>query len=375
MATEFERTLDKLSHSESETASFWQAKHSALSQHFSRAETELKLLQAELDVRMAEREEMRDALDAMRRDLAAREEEVLSLKGHLAKMKQWISASGKMEDQTSDQEFADMMMKLMNGLQNWVISHFKKARLGRRDYSRHNTKFMEIRMADGPMMCRVEISSTDDDVVGELARLVPMFVQVASQSKLALLQSIVSQIMVELVFQPYFPGLPDDQNRRLRQHEDDLAAMTEAINQWRASTLALIRKHSTEAIRQHSASLLDNSVARLNQILDSITDANTTDMRDQAARALLSNAMELAQSLALQKARFTVKIPSVLPQEHVTYDQSTMEDTGGEDDDDLIGRPVLCIIFPALVKNGDAAGEHLHFENVICKAKVLCTSE
>lgn len=228
MATEFERTLDRLSHSESETASYWQAKHSALAQQHTRAETELSLLQAELDIRMAEREEMRETLDVMRVALGAREKEVQSLTGHLAKMKQWISASTRMDDQTSDQEFAELMMKLMNGLQNWVISHFKKARLGRKmlspqyqDITRGKTSSLMITLS-----CHADISSAGDDVVGELARLVPEFAQVACQSKLALLQSIVSRTMVELVFEPYFPGLPEDQNKRLQAHEHDLSQLS-----------------------------------------------------------------------------------------------------------------------------------------------------
>ncbi|KXJ96554.1 hypothetical protein Micbo1qcDRAFT_1462 [Microdochium bolleyi] len=352
MASEFERTLDKLSHSESETASFWQAKHAALNQQFTRVDTELQLLNAELEIRMAEREEMRESLEGMRKDLGDREEEARSLKVHLAKMKQWISTSTRItEDQTSDQQFAEIMMKLMNGLQNWVISHFKKARL--------------------------VIHSAGEEVAKELARLVPTFEQVASQSKVALLQTIVARIMVEVVFEPYFAGLPDDQSETLRQHEHDLSQMlpAEAINQWRASTLALVRKHSANTIREHTACLIDGGVARLNQVFDAITDTETTTTRDQAARAFLGNALELAQALAVQKAQFKVDMHAILPHHQIPYDFATMEDVGGEDDEDLIGREVLCVIFPALVKTGDVAGEHLHFKNVICKAKVVCAAE
>jgi len=76
------------------------------------------------------------------------------------------------------------------------------------------------------ILCHADISSAGDEVVGELARLVPEFAQVACQSKLALLQSIVSRIMVELVFEPYFPGLPEDQNKKLQAHEHDLSQLS-----------------------------------------------------------------------------------------------------------------------------------------------------
>ena len=149
----------------------------------------------------------------------------------------------------------------------------------------------------------------------------------------------------------------------------------EAVNSWRSSTLTLLKKHSVDIVHKHSAHLINDSVTRLNAILDSITDAKATDTRNQAAHALISAAVELAQSLATQKARFNADMPAILSQQHRKYDPSFMEDTGGEDDDDLIGRPVLCIVFPGLVKTGDAAGENLQFRNIICKAKVLCVME
>lgn len=149
----------------------------------------------------------------------------------------------------------------------------------------------------------------------------------------------------------------------------------EAINQWRASTLALVRKHSADMIRDRTADLIDGGVARLNQVLDAITDMEATDTRDQAARALLGNAVELAQALALQKAQFKIDMPIVLPHQQVHYDFANMEDVGGEDDEDLIEREVLCVLFPALLKTGDAAGEHLHYKNVICKSKVVCAAD
>lgn len=130
-----------------------------------------------------------------------------------------------------------------------------------------------------------------------------------------------------------------------------------------------------DIIQKHSACLINDGVVRLNKTLGSITDAEATDSRDQAAHVLLGTAIELAQSLATQKARFDADMPAILSQQNITYDPSFMEDTSGEDDDDLVGRPVLCIIFPGLVKTGDAAGENLQFRNIICKAKVLCALE
>ena len=120
MEAEFTRELDRLSQNESETASFWQRKHSALNQQFLRADTELRLLRAEADAREAERRALRDARDA----------ELAQLRAHLSGMKQWVSASTRADQQASDDEFADAAAKLANGLQNWVIVHFRRAKLG-----------------------------------------------------------------------------------------------------------------------------------------------------------------------------------------------------------------------------------------------------
>lgn len=131
METEFTRELDRLSQNESETASFWQKKHSALNQQFLHTDTELRLLQSEVDVREAERQELREGWEVLRRELRSRDEEILSLKGHLNGMKQWVSTSTRTDQQASDEEFVDSMTKLGNSLQNWVIMHFRRTKLGK----------------------------------------------------------------------------------------------------------------------------------------------------------------------------------------------------------------------------------------------------
>ncbi len=130
METEFTRELDKLSQNESETASFWQAKHSALNQQFLRADTELRLLRAEVELREAERDELRAGWDAMRRDLTARDDEIRQLRAQVRGLKEWVSTSTRTDGQTSDEVFGEGMARLGNGLQNWVIVNFRRSRLG-----------------------------------------------------------------------------------------------------------------------------------------------------------------------------------------------------------------------------------------------------
>lgn len=131
MEREFHQELDRLSQTESETATFWQGKHSALNQQYLRTDTELRLLRAEVDVREAEREELRQGVEVLRRELQEKDDEIRRLRGQVRGLKDFVSTSTRTDDQTSDEVFGDGMTKLGNGLQNWVITNFRKAKLGK----------------------------------------------------------------------------------------------------------------------------------------------------------------------------------------------------------------------------------------------------
>lgn len=129
MEREFQRELDKLSQNESETATFWQARHSSLNQQFLRTDTELRLLRAEVEVREAERDELREGWEVLRRELKERDDEIRQLRGQVRGLKEWVSNSTRADGQTCDEVFGDGMTRLGNGLQNWVIVNFRKAKL------------------------------------------------------------------------------------------------------------------------------------------------------------------------------------------------------------------------------------------------------
>lgn len=129
MEREFHRELDKLSQNESETATFWQAKHSALNQQYLRTDTELRLLRAEVEVREGEREELREGWEVLRRELKERDEEIRGLRGQVRGLKEWVSNSTRTDGQECDEVFGEGMARLGNGLQNWVIVNFRKAKI------------------------------------------------------------------------------------------------------------------------------------------------------------------------------------------------------------------------------------------------------
>ena len=133
MGDEFARELAKHSQNESETATFWQAKYSALHQQYLRTDTELRLLQNEAEAREAEREEFRDRLDGLRRELLERDEEMRRLRAQVRGLKEFVSTSTRTDGdaRTSDEVFGEGMGRLGNGLQNWVIMNFRRAKLGK----------------------------------------------------------------------------------------------------------------------------------------------------------------------------------------------------------------------------------------------------
>lgn len=132
MEGEFARELDRLSQNESETATFWQGKHSALNQQFLRADTELRLLRAEVEVRRGEREELREGWEVLRREAREKDEEIAGLRDQVRGLKEWVSTSTRSDAQVADEVFGEGMARLGNELQNWVIVNFRRAKLGRR---------------------------------------------------------------------------------------------------------------------------------------------------------------------------------------------------------------------------------------------------
>lgn len=69
-------------------------------------------------------------------------------------------------------------------------------------------------------------SKASQSVQDELAQLVPMYADLSKTAKVPLLQSIISTILVEMIFGAYFVGLSKDQARNLKQTEECLASLS-----------------------------------------------------------------------------------------------------------------------------------------------------
>ncbi|KAJ8121706.1 hypothetical protein ONZ43_g1911 [Nemania bipapillata] len=203
---EFTRTLDRLSQNESETASYWQTRYSNLNQQFLRVDAELRVLRTEVDVREAEKTELREEWELLQGELSERDSEIRSLRSQITGLKQWVSTNTKKSDQTSDEEFGETVATLRNGLQNWAVSHFRKSSF--------------------------DLGRADQSIIDDLGKLVPMYEELAmNETKAAFLQSVVSSILVEMIFDVYFVGLPEEQATQLSHIENYLAHLS-AYHAW-----------------------------------------------------------------------------------------------------------------------------------------------
>ncbi|KAK2780223.1 hypothetical protein CKAH01_00167 [Colletotrichum kahawae] len=338
MEQEFTRELDKVSQAESETAVYWQAKHSELNEQFLRADADLRILRQEAEHRDADR-------DTLRR-------EVGELRAQVRGLKEFVSTSTRTNGQTSDEVFCEGMMRLGNGLQNWIIVHFRRAKL--------------------------DVAASSEEIRDELGRLVPMYADLETSAKVHMLQSIVSRILMDVIFENCFFGLPKEQADKFRAMEETLSSYVDdavALNNWRSSTLALFQREAETKMQAETAASTDGVIARVNGILDAVTDAKATEARDTALRTLVGSAVDLSRQLAVQKAVFRIHMPDIVPGQETQFNPATMEDIGGEDEEALAGRNISCVTFPGVIKRGDENGGHMQYQNIIAKARVLCSPE
>ncbi|KUJ18283.1 uncharacterized protein LY89DRAFT_583613 [Mollisia scopiformis] len=374
MEEEFEAELTRLSHkltNESETAQFWQQKHSASNQNYLKSDTELRLLRQELgglnqvkedrdrDIKtrisslMLDRDAFREAYNEAMGELRGKDERLRELQGQVRGLKSWVSREGKAVggEQVSDEIVGEKVRGLGNGLQNWVITNFRRV--------------------------KINLEKMDDDTKDQLLRLVPTYDILASSSKVHFIQSLVSRILVEHIFSAYFVGLPQEQAYELTRMEKYLSdfGRNPTMNQWRSATLSIIQKEAPKKLKSETAAVVEVVMNQVNTIMDSIGDLQHTESRDQSLRSLVNNSIELARLVRVQKADFSIMMPCIEGHQRTMFDPDTMEDIGGEDEDTLNEREIRCVTFPGVVKAGDENGERSHLRNVVAKIRVLCSPD
>ena len=140
LTSEFSLELTTLSSTltnERESTHFWRQKHSQLNQTFLKTDTDLRLLKQELSSLQLHEREFQTRINSLlvdreglREGIRGREEEVRKLQGQVRGLKSWVSSSSKVDEQVADEAVGEGMQRLGNGLQNWVITNFRRVRIG-----------------------------------------------------------------------------------------------------------------------------------------------------------------------------------------------------------------------------------------------------
>ena len=151
------------------------------------------------------------------------------------------------------------------------------------------------------------------------------------------------------------------------------------MNQWRANTLSMIRKHAlakSSATIDTPASAAVDIYTRIEDLLLHLTatlvplglSPTATEPREKL-RSMLESAANLAIELRVQRAKFTVQEPRLLLESPM--DSDTMEDLNGGEEEDWKDKRVGAVAWPAVYKEGDENGENIHLKNLIFKAQVM----
>jgi len=207
--------------------------------------------------------------------------------------------------------------------------------------------------------------------------LEPTYEALAPTSKVHFIQSLVSRLLVEQIFDAYFIGLSKDHAEELSKVEKHLSSYgsLESMNQWRSTTLAIVQKVAIEKLQAEATAIVEAVVKQVNNIMESISDIQHSESRDQSLRALINSSIELSRLLRIQKAVFSTIMPSIEGHQRTIFDPDLMEDIGGEDEDTLNEREIRCVTFPGIVKTGDENGERNHLRNIVAKIRVLCAPD
>lgn len=141
--------------------------------------------------------------------------------------------------------------------------------------------------------------------------------------------------------------------------EQDAPAPAARVNEWRSTTLSLIRQSSEDALQAHTTGLSRIIHDTISRILGKLTASAATDARDKGLQSIIDQAIDLSRAFRVQRAQFEVDMPSMTEEGPLQFDVATMEDITGENDEELIGRRVECVVFPCVIKLGDESGDNV----------------
>lgn len=79
---------------------------------------------------MLDRDSFREAYNEAKSELISKEDSIKALQSQIWGLKSFVSTSSKMDEQITDEAFGEYMQRIGNSLQNWVITNFRRIKLG-----------------------------------------------------------------------------------------------------------------------------------------------------------------------------------------------------------------------------------------------------
>ncbi|KAI9760253.1 MAG: hypothetical protein M4579_001767 [Chaenotheca gracillima] len=354
-----------------EDKEYWSKKHEELHAEYMRTGKELRILKTEVmgiekgcqrewddkhEHLIREAEHFRDLYLTEQQVKQELKEQAYGQQQHISALKHDIATSTKMSGQITDDEFREKIQTLGHDVQNWIVNKFRKATI------------------------EPDREKLPDDVRTDIIAFAPSYKHIAPVNKIDTINAIVSGVLAYDVLKQYFFGMEDARIDAFMAIESYMKMILQPaeLNRTRASWLAKIMESNPDFLTENKNKLAQNVEDRISNILAGITGApNPTTSRDikgrdKTLRSIIESAIHLSHLFRIQRAQFTIEIPSTDPALPAGFDPSIMEDIKAGDDAELRGRPIAGVTFPAFYKTGDENGDNLHLKNILAKSKVMC---
>jgi hypothetical protein len=294
-------------------------------------------------------EDMRLRLHAAEKESQERLQQLLSLKSS-------ISSLTRTDPQVTDGELVDSFSQLANRIREWTISNFRRSKM--------------------------ESNNILPETSTILRYIMPDFEELLATDRLAFFQAVTANALMQIFQEPLIVGIPsvgEIGNIRSFAGRLQYLGLTE-FGEWRLATIRLLECKETQRhpLRQGKEHILHELAGEISRLLWTLTAVIITTDAYKILDGIVSTAIELQRTLALQKARY--KVLFYRNQDiRMHFDDRTMEainDIEGivDDGSDMnIDRTFSFCVFPGLIKFGDEWGQHPEVSNVLLKARV-CSS-
>jgi hypothetical protein len=273
------------------------------------------------------------------------------LQRQLTELKRSISRATRVESViTSDATFVQEMGSLAHEIQNWTVNSYRRARI--------SASAEELTAKLAPLV--------NDR---QLERLEPVWAGWRSENKIAVLQSTVAAILMDIFDDQLLFGMPPPEKWAvsLRKTAHHLSTVLDAqqYNKWRACSLEIVRQ--TGVMNKAVDSAARTMAEYVTTMLDALSGQASSAAKLSSLQPIVKHAITLAHLFRVQRARFTFDFPAP----STSFDPGTMENVAFDRDAEE-GHPIDCATFPLVLKLGDEHGANIEWQNVLLKANVVC---